>query len=1098
MRLLETDKLEVDVVRDDAIPPYAILSHTWFDDEVSLQDMQSSNARHTPSKRRSLKKLIDAARLAASHGYSWMWIDTCCIDKTSSAELSEAINSMYKWYENASVCYVFLEDYPAGQQEANEPFEELPEMWALHKSRWATRGWTLQELVAPKVVRFYTKDWQFMGEKRDPSVCKALMRATGIETGVLSSHVRVAEISVANRMKWASKRLTTRPEDIAYCLMGLFGVNMPLLYGEGGIRAFIRLQEQILKETDDESIFAWQLQPRDEDECAQDEDESMHGLLATSPSYFRNIRSIYLMPTVFRSSNSVPWSMTNRGLHVQLFIRPELDTAAEQYVAILDCFQDQDESDDDHNFESQAYSPAIHLRRLWGDQYTRIRAHRCESLSGRARHGGRHETFFVKQNPVLVLPSLGISDNQRFGRASNHWRLGEVFPSESWSGDAGLFRLSLNRARGIQGMFRFTRRQVPFAQAEIDIAVVLHKTIRADLEAVCFAAPFEGNTLEQAYDKLNRLWTKAPREEQDRLFEKYQERIMVVPEMIKAVRSGRGLYLLNLRERFVESDLSGVPRLRETLAHNGRGTEEIQKSALELDGTSLDEGPPSRIQVASTESSQQQLRLIEEELRSLLRPLHPWSYSKRDLLRDQMEDGAHGLENIIVPAAVRICEAIVKEDVLELRSLLGRVDMSDIAGPVSSFKAFHVIHVASLATDPELILALLERGLDPFAVTDEGLNAFQLASICGKARVLASLLQLMPPTEGAQITSTEFKEPEHEKSVSKFRLYFGSDTGFQDTALHLAAVNCSAEEFESLVERILKATAVPKYKWTSSEIRHEWEYLACLRNVLDETVLQRAAAAANLGVVRLICEVAPGATTRMDSLSRSVLWHAAYGGDPEISELVAAAMSRSIGAPDLHLSDDDGVTPLHVACWRGHGDCVKQLLKLGATPLSRTRELNLTPLHYAALFGHDACLRIMVDDAWRGTRQLGDFNAVMDMKASKGSLEMFAPIHLAAANGWLECVRILASNGASTSTKARFYCKVSRDDSRDGLERQFERLIEVVPSAPAEMARKEGQDTVDKFLENFEPLSVGSRTETALMDSKSLLEDWNRHIVSST
>ncbi|POS80048.1 hypothetical protein DHEL01_v201566 [Diaporthe helianthi] len=1110
MRLLETDKLEVAFVRDDAIPPYAILSHTWADNEISLQDMQGSSTKHTPRKSRSLKKCTDAARLAASHGYRWIWIDTCCIDKTSSAELSEAINSMYKWYENASVCYVFLEDYPMDKQEANERLEELPETWTLHESRWATRGWTLQELVAPKVVRLYTKDWHYMGEKHDPSVCNALMRATGIETGVLSGHVAVAEISVANRMKWASKRLTTRPEDLAYCLMGLFGVNMPLLYGEGGSRAFIRLQEQILKETDDESIFAWELQPRDEDEAAQHNDEGMHGLLATSPSCFQNIRSIYLMPWGFQSPSSVPWSMTNRGLHVQLYIRPEHGATEEQYLAFLDCFQDHRESDANQDIEFQAYNPAIHLRRLWGDQYTRIRARICESLGERARHGGHHETFFVKQNPSPALPNLGIRGQQRFGRIAYTWRLQEVFPSESWNSDAGMFRLSLNRARGIQGMFRFTRSQhprTPFSQLELynekmDVAVVLHKTARADLEAVCFPVPLDENTLEQAFNRLNRIWTKTPREDRDRLFREYQERIMAVPEVIKPVRAGRGLYLLNLRERFeLQADLSGVPRLWETLAHNRRVTMELQDSLFELDGTPLDEESIMRIHVASSqrsESYQRQLELIGDELKSLLQPPRPRSYSKRDLLRQQMEEGAHDVEKVLLPAAVKICAAIITQDILELRSLLERVDISTITGPVSSFRGFHVIHVASFTTDPQILMALLESGLDPLAVTDEGLNAFQLASICGKVGVLASLLQLMPQARKSQTADTEGEEPEYNKAVSRFRSYFGSDAGLQDTALHPAAEHCSAEEFESIIEVILKATGIPIFTWTSSEITQERKYLACLRNARDETVLQRAAAAANTGVVRLICELTPGASTRLDSLGRSVLWHAAYGGDGEIVEIAASACSRSRGAPDLHLSDDDGVTPLHVACWRGNDECVKQLLKLGATPLSRTRELNLTPLHYAALFGQDACLGVMVDDTWRGTWQLGDFNTAMDMKASKDSMEMFAPIHLAAANGWLQCVRLLASNGATTSTTAGFYCKVSRGDSRDGLEGRFEGLVKVNPSTPAEMARREGHETVCRFLESFGPLDVSNRTETASMDSKSLLEDWNRVIVGST
>lgn len=1102
MRLLDTDKFEVVLIGDDAIPPYAILSHTWGANEVSLQDMNSFRTNNSQTNIQLFKKVIGAAKLAAFHGYRWIWIDTCCIDKTSSAELSEAINSMYRWYENAGVCFAYIEDCPTGQYEASSDLEARSDTWSLQDTRWATRGWTLQELIAPKVVRFYTTEWELMGDKHDPSVCEALMKATGIEAGVLSGHITVAEVSVANRMKWAAKRLTTRPEDLAYCLMGLFGVNMPLLYGEGGVRAFIRLQEQILKTTDDQSIFAWQLH-------SQEEYESMYGLLATSPSFFEDIRSIYLMPTGFQSTSSIPWSMTNKGLNVQLYIRPELDTVEEEYLAILDCFQDLGGSDSNTDIEFQAYCPAIRLRRLWGDQYARIRADVCESVEEGARHGGGQETFFVKQNPDSTLPSVMIDDYLWIGKTVHSWRLEEIFPSEMWNSETGLFRLSLFRAHGIQGIFRFrwhNDTHQPTTNSIYDVAVVLHRTSRAYLEAVCFPRPVQGSTVEQAYYRLNRLWIKASREEQDHLFGEYQERIMAVPEMVKAVRAGRGLYLLNLRERFeLEADLKGITwLLGATFVYNRRIDLELQQSMSELEGRPLEGESLKRAQRADPLKDPGPplpwVELVEEELKSLLQPLHPWSYSTRDIFRRRLEAGANNIANIVAPAAVEICQAIIDENMLLLESLLERVDVSDITGPVSTFEGIHLIHLASLTTDPQVISSLLAKGLDPLAVTDQGLNAFQLASICGKSRVLASILKLRPEAENMSPMPTVHEEPHeaYEKAVSKFRPHFGSEAQHQDTALHLAAVYCTAEEFDSILEEIVKATQIPISRWTSSEVAQEREYLVCLRNSLGETVLHRAVAAANREVVRLICESTPHASARVDSIWRSTLWHAAYGGDQKIVELVAAACSRSTGAPTLHLSDENGVTPLHVACWRGHGDCVKELLNLGATPLSRTRELGLTPLHYAALFGHDDCLRIMADGVGRGTRQLGDFNMVMDMRASKGSLELFAPIHLAAANGWLECVRVLAVNGASTSTKSSFYYRPSHGNAEDGPERPSQGLVEVVPSTPSEIASREGHEAVCRFLEDFEQPGVENRAETTLMESKSLLEDWNRHIFSST
>lgn len=633
-----------------------------------------------------------------------------------------------------------------------------------------------------------------------------------------------------------------------------------------------------------------------------------------------------------------------------------------------------------------------------------------------------------------------------------------------WNSETGLFRLSLHRAHGIQGMFRFARHQdiqqslkiVELNDESLDVAVVLHRTSRADLEAVCFPRPQEGSTVEQAYYKLNRAWTKASREEQDQLFGEYQERIMVVPEMVKAVRAGRGLYLLNLRQRFeLETD--------------------VNIFIAELDGRSLDEDSLSQAQQASLlkhSRPQQPSHRIEKELESLVQALdmHVWKHPERHNFRQRLEDGAKEIANVVVPNAAKICSAIINGSRLEVETFLKYVSVSEISGPVSTFEGFHVIHVASFTPDHRIMSALLEKGVDPLAVTDQGLNAFQLASICGKHRVLATLLQLAPQAEEDQTFG--YEEPSY-KSVSRFRSYFGSEAHLQDTALHLAAVYCSAEEFQNILDEILVATRKLS-DWQSFEISLEREYLVCLRNSLGETVLQRAANAANLEVVRLICETIPQAVTRVDSNGRSALWHAAYGGDQEIVNLIAHAYYRCPGAPILHLSDDMGITPLHVTCWRGYDGCVKELVTLGATSMSGTRELGLTPFHCAALRGHDDCLEILVDEAWRRTRHLGLLNTFLDLRATEGPLKLFAPIHLAAANGWLECVHVLARNGASTSAKSSYYYVSSYGDTKDAMEGKFQGLIEVVPSTPAEMARRESHEDVCGFLERFQPPSPPS------------------------
>ncbi|KAI1293180.1 heterokaryon incompatibility protein-domain-containing protein [Xylaria venustula] len=240
MRLLNTATFELREFLGDSKPEYAILSHTWGSavDEVSHRDMASGKWRTVNNS--GAAKITGFCKVARENGYQWGWVDTCCIDQTSSAELSESINSMYRWYQEAHICYALLNDI-------NEKLE-------LYLSRWFTRGWTLQELLAPPEVEFYDSKWEEICTRSEAS--KEISKITGITIEALVGMTRLTDYSAATRMSWAAKRTTTREEDIAYCLLGIFGVNMPLLYGEGQ-KAFQRLQEEILKTTDDYTLLAW-------------------------------------------------------------------------------------------------------------------------------------------------------------------------------------------------------------------------------------------------------------------------------------------------------------------------------------------------------------------------------------------------------------------------------------------------------------------------------------------------------------------------------------------------------------------------------------------------------------------------------------------------------------------------------------------------------------------------------------------------------------------------------------------------------------------------------------------------------------------------
>ncbi|KAI1791126.1 HET-domain-containing protein [Ganoderma leucocontextum] len=253
MWLLSTDRAELHffAAPEAVTGGYAILSHTWGHGEQSFQETQALHKRceatgENPRDLVSLK-IRECCILAERHGYQWLWVDTCCIDKTSSTELSEAINSMFRWYSLAEVCFAYLEDV-----ESDCVLDAQGS--AFRTARWHSRGWTLQELIAPMVVIFVSRDWTTIGNK--VVLASLLQQVTGVWWQVFTREVHYSVISIAQRMSWASSRNTTRVEDEAYCLMGLFNVNLPTIYGEG-CQAFQRLQHEIMKQSFDTSLFAW-------------------------------------------------------------------------------------------------------------------------------------------------------------------------------------------------------------------------------------------------------------------------------------------------------------------------------------------------------------------------------------------------------------------------------------------------------------------------------------------------------------------------------------------------------------------------------------------------------------------------------------------------------------------------------------------------------------------------------------------------------------------------------------------------------------------------------------------------------------------------
>jgi hypothetical protein len=239
MRLLTHDdnrKLVLRTFNSNNLPPYAILSHTWHTDnskEVTFQDLEAGRAQDKAGY--GYDKIQFCAKQAIADGLRYFWVDTCCIDKSSSAELTEALNSMFQWYQHSSKCYVYLSDVSRSQPAREEAFQS---------SLWFSRGWTLQELIAPKVVEFFASDGLRLGDRL--SLEAAIHKATGIPIEALRGRP-LSTFGIEERFLWAINRQTNQPEDEAYCLLGIFGVSMPVIYGEGKKNAIVRLRELVEK-----------------------------------------------------------------------------------------------------------------------------------------------------------------------------------------------------------------------------------------------------------------------------------------------------------------------------------------------------------------------------------------------------------------------------------------------------------------------------------------------------------------------------------------------------------------------------------------------------------------------------------------------------------------------------------------------------------------------------------------------------------------------------------------------------------------------------------------------------------------------------------
>ncbi|KAF9873342.1 hypothetical protein CkaCkLH20_09155 [Colletotrichum karsti] len=903
MWLIDTDTLRLVGVQGDPQEDYAILSHTWGRDEVTFSVFQAitkASERHSFSTLDDMRehigvtttsgygKIKDSAKLAKAQGLKYLWVDTCCIDKTSSAELSESINSMYRWYQKAKVCYAFLPDVEPVA--ANDPFEKNS---SFRKSRWFTRGWTLQELIAPTTVEFYAKDWSLINTKNasNNNFCDLLMRITGINASVLGGTTFLSDISVANRMQWSATRETTRIEDLAYCLLGIFNVNMPLLYGEG-MRAFIRLQEEILRETDDQSLFLWGI-PADE----TPDGDTLYGLLAPSPRAFSQLDLDRVRPLPpSGAQQSTPASVTSQGLRtsLQLFpFKPDSDI----YYALLDCVasRSQDAAID--------WSPCIIVQRLWGDQFARITSAQGsvalfpeDSLD---ENDGTLENVYVKQSPFHALPELAVQTKSRRGdnRNSRHleFRVASAYPPERWDSTLSIIRPKEPQSGRPFVVLRFVSDGRSITST-MDVSIGLRR-VQKRWELCYEKLPYADRRLNQVFYEVSGLEIPLDRKLYD-------------PNGLKCVR-------MNVTEanrrgrRFIQIGLSG---------------------AIELDSASTGNATALEIIARRPRSSSHEISEItrqcfyEQGLSYVLTP----EVRQLDAVRTRPPHlkyspgySTASLDAVEIDPSkpyAKMIKAVRARKEREIKSLVSK-DPRIVECETEEQDNFRPIHWAAALGSQSLVKTLIKLGADKRSKTKSGYMAIHLAIFHGRFNLVAYLLE--------EEQAIQFK-------ASPDTLYrFLTDR--HESVLHILSAPVSNGFAHEGVRK-----AIENVKAEMGGV-HSMSHM----NWLGETPLHRAAASGDLNGIKFLTDLSAGAGVRdkQDNCGRSVLFHAACGGSRTVIDHLL-----DLGAM-LDLADEQGRSPLHAAVMANNPEAIHALLSRGANVNNVTHEIGLTPLHLACLYG---------------------------------------------------------------------------------------------------------------------------------------------------
>lgn len=997
MRLLHTQKIQVIEVYGADIPCYAILSHTWSDPEIVLQDLHQSEHYGSTwdavaidalgdAKLKSLGKLMGITNLARQNGYDYVWVDTCCIDKTSSAELSEAINSMYRWYVEAEVCYAYLADVNSTETE-----DVHARGSAFRQSRWFTRGWTLQELIASKQVEFFANDWSCIGVKYgDMKFTKLLTEITGIQLDVLTGKISPQDVSIASRMHWAAHRKTSRTEDVAYCLLGIFDVNIPLLYGEG-TRSFIRLQEAILAREDDHSLFAWHSDMSQDEAISStaSKADGLSGLLADSPAKFWDDSDIETVVPLTLTSN--PPVITSKGLGIDFLLLPCDKEQVEDadYRVVLSCERIRD---------GQRQSPVIFLKRIWGmgDQFARVQTHMqvFAPPDTSLLDGGLYERVFVKQNPSLDIRMIRIMAADK--KASQlhvpanfeaaNWKILDVWPKQGWSQDTQTFQTKDMTFGSPCGIFRIEVSSFG-KSTTIDVAVGLHAPSERLCRSWCqilnrhsFLQPESAFAWARREAKTGNI-KYSDLSTQDIHGDDVADWLMVTERNRK-----RGwditLHVFSLMGATAPNNNRGV--IGEIIPVSTLPDIEKKFAIAHIERWPFEASNPQSAKARILASMVAELGNFMGDI-TVADSIEISVFSRLPIGSKVRVPPLYGT-GVTSKSVSEYCINALPEGSMETRRAIqilsegvewdkqSPLDASRILeGRIDSFLQLRPIHWAVMGGNGDTVNTLLRAGDNALGDSDRRLTTLHLAMLLKDQDVLKRLLDSLYPEQLNLAYAISFAgDMEDQHSLPTI------NNG--DYPMHFAAAYATE----------------PDFWYTFRQL-----FSTCSSNFLGEMPLHRAAAMGNLvaisGLTRNVAEsYYDSSLTAVDLHGRTALWHAAcsdYTG--EVTRMLLTMSNDSPRAKlNINLPDLDGLAPVHVASRQGALGCLKRLKKASADLFSRAGALGLFATHFAALFGRKACLEVLLE------------SVVPTVTFTDGG-EWICALHCAIANGQEACARVI-------------------------------------------------------------------------------------------